>query len=156
MATQRKLILDDVSLVLATVETARHQLPGHDEDDIIALIEEGDLLYAWNIGLGGSREVRIFPDCLTHYRTSPGKAWKFPKTETQVIADLLGVNVEKPFIRSSTLRLILNCSSTHIINLVQSQSLRVLPNTTWGRGPSGSALITTTSLKQFLVERRLP
>ncbi|HBJ87118.1 MAG TPA: hypothetical protein DDZ88_25315 [Verrucomicrobiales bacterium] len=155
-ATQRQFPIDDPAVVLASVATARHHLRGYNEDAILDLIESGELLYAWNIGLGPTRLVRIWPACLEYYQKNPASAWKFPQTEDQVLSEMLRRVGDKPFIRSYALRLIFNCSATHITNLLHAGALRVLPNTTWGRGPSGSALITITSVKQFLVERRLP
>jgi hypothetical protein len=156
MPLQRKLPLDETpALVLADVAAARMALPGHDEDDILAMIEDGQLAYAWNIGLGTAREIRIYPPCVEHYRRTGGSR-QFNPAEPAVLAELLSRNGEKPFIKSSVLRLILNCGSTHLINLIEAKALRVVPNTTWGTGPNGAALVTIDSLKTFLQTRRLP
>ena len=89
MSSQRKLVLDDrPTLALATVETARLQLVGHDEDDIKALWEEGMILYAWNIGLGEAIEARLLPDSIAHYQRTLGSR-PDPTTPAQVIAALL-------------------------------------------------------------------
>lgn len=156
--TQRKLVLDDTpALVLADVSTARRDLVGHDEDDILALIEEGFLLFAWNIAIGTTRDIRILPDCIDHYRRTLGHR-QYPRTDAQVIDAMLARGCaagDKPFMRSTTLRMLLNCSSTHIINLIQDNSLSVVPHTTWGQGPSGAALVTVDSIRSFLIHRRL-
>lgn len=156
-AHQRKFVLDDKpSVILATIAMARAQLPGHDEDDVISLIDEGFLLFAWNIALreDASREVRIHPDCLNWYVRTHGKG-AFPFAEEDVASGLLKRNGDKPFIRGSVLRLILNCSSAHIINLVEAKLLKLVPDTEYHPGPLGTPLITVSSLKSFLKSRRL-
>jgi hypothetical protein len=150
---QRKLVLDDAPpLSLATIETARHELPGHDEDDIVALIEEGFIAFAWNIALStsGARETRIWPACIDHYKRTLGRL-PFDAPESVVISDLVrAVAGDKPFVLGSKLRLALNCSSTHIINLIGSKQLILMPGVAFRRGPGGSPLITVPSLQQFL------
>ena len=158
MTSQRKLVLDDKpTLALATVETARLQLPGHDEDDIKALWEEGMLLYAWNIGLGEAIEARILPDSIDHYKRTLGSR-KDDRTPAQVTASLLRAlrADHKPVISARDLRLLLNCSSTQIYNLIEKRTLTTQPGTSWTTGPNGSALITVESFKQFLTNRRIP
>lgn len=157
MTSQRKIPLDDPpAIVLADVGTARQQLRGLDEDDILALIEDGELSWAWNIGLGESRCIRIYPACIEHYRTTGGSRPQAVVDLDLVITTLLAQHRGKPFIKSTTLALILNCGSTHIINLIAAKALSVVPNTTWGTGPNGAALIAPQSFKQFLITRRLP
>ena len=156
--TQRKMVLDDPpTLALATVATARHALPGHDEDDIKALWEDGQLLYAWNIGLGTAIEARILPDCIAHYKATGGSR-QYPKTEAQVAAILLGqlVAPQWPVFSARRLRILLNCSSGQIYNLIDAKLLSIQPGTTWSTGPSGSATITVASFEKFLFTRRLP
>lgn len=155
---QRKLVLDDLpTLALATIETARHALPGHDEDDIIALIEEGFIAFAWNIALSTSaaREIRIWPACIDHYKRNLGHR-PFEADESIVTSDLVKAAVgDKPFATGSTLRLVLNCSSTHIINLIDHKRLAIQAGTKIERGPAGSPVITLSSLKTFLTSRRI-
>lgn len=154
---QRKLVLDDrPTLVLATVSSARHYLPGHDEDDILALIEEfGFIAFAWNIALTktASREIRIFPGCLEWYARTHGRG-QYSRTEDQVFADLLAP-IRQDFIKGKTLGLILNCSGTHIINLIEARLLTLQSGTSWSAGRNGTPLITVASAKQFLTSRRL-
>lgn len=157
-AHQRKFVLDDrPAIVLATIDAARHSLPGHDEDDIISLIEEGFLAFGWNIALrekDAAREVRIFPDCMAWYSRSLGNG-SYERTTDDVLAALLKQNGDKPFIRGSVLRLILNCSSTHLIRLVDAKLLSLLPDTDYGRGPSGTPMVTVASVRSFLKARRM-
>jgi hypothetical protein len=157
---QRKLVLDDqLYRPLITIESARSSLPGHDEDDIIALIDEGFIPWAWNIALKPgrmARELRLLPECVEHYRRtygSRGVAIDAHLTSIdRVIAHLLKFH-DKPFILSTDIRLILNCGSTHVTNLVDAKVLKQLPGTDYRRGPNGAACVTRESLEQFLTAR---
>jgi hypothetical protein len=154
-SAQRKLVLNDPTLlVLSTVHDARAQLPGHDEDDILALIEEGQIPWAWNIALksqNAAREIRIWPDCIAHYRNTGGQR-PYRSAEPELNRILLD---GKPFVNGSRLKLIFNCGATHIINLVDSKQLRVMPGTKYHRGPNGSPAIEAQSLLNFLNSRLL-
>jgi hypothetical protein len=160
---------------MTTVAGARDRLPGHDEDDVLALIEEtGGLTWAWNIGrvngetphaagLGIAREIRILTKCVEHFaKTGKGLDWTFERVLKEVLR-----GYKKPFITGTRLQIILNCSSTHIMNLLNSElrtpnaahrtpnsELRLVPGTSWTTGPAGSPLIVTESFIEFLKARQ--
>jgi len=159
--TQRKMVLDDTpAVVLATIEQARQHLPGHDEDDILALIEEGAIPWCWNIALNPrnmARELRILPDCINHYQATAGArdfTKTFPNLATleHVLAHLLHGD-DKPFLRSTTIRFLLNCGGQHIINLIDAGILIEMPGTSYKRGPTGAAAIRRASFLRFLQTR---
>ena len=152
---QRKLCLlgESSPLVLCTVSAARDRLPGHDEDDLKSLWEEGRILYAWNIGLGESIDARLLPDAIDHYARTQGKT-PYPRTEDQVLAQLC--MSAKPWLTTTQLKIMLNCGATHIMNLIEAGQLKLQPGTQYGRGGANVALITIPSIKNFLKQRRLP
>jgi hypothetical protein len=154
---QRKLVLNDPpSLVLATIETARLMLPGHDEDDILSLIQEGALPWSWNIALdpaNSAREIRILPDCIDHYSRTGGSRQFGLRNLNFLIAHRLLPEAHKPFVLSTKLRLLFNCSATHITNLVDAAILKELVGTKYRRGPNGAACITRPSAIRFLETR---
>lgn len=173
---QRKFVLpgERPTLALLTIAAARAHLPGHDEDDIVSLIEEGKLLYAWDIGLGAAREIRILPDCVDHYARTFGRQ-PYRQTDAQVWATLCSaIHVSAPcvgdpargrastggpcgpstFVTSRALSLLLCCGSTHILNLIRAKSLSIVPGTTWSTGQHGAALITLQSLQTFFETTR--
>jgi hypothetical protein len=156
-ATQRKLVLNDrATLVLATIETARLMLPGHDEDDILCLIQEGALPWSWNIALdprNSAREIRILPDCIDHYARTGGSRQFGVRNLNFLIAHRLLPETHKPFVLSTALKLMLNCGATHITNLVDAKILEELPGTKYRRGPNGAACITRDSAVRFLQSR---
>jgi hypothetical protein len=146
------------------ISAARVELPGHDEDDILALIDDGLLLHAWNIATVANsekkrREIRIFPACVDYYKRTQKKG--FPLSAGQALTQLFGRPLdvikpgEKPFVTSKRLSLLLNCGTTHIIGLIETKQLSVLPGTSWGTGPNGAALITLASIHQFFKTRAL-
>lgn len=162
---QRKLHLDDApALVLATVTQARYCLSGYDEDNILDLIDNGFLAFTWDISIKPgktAREFRIFPPCIAHCKKSPNE--EFPLSFDAVVAQLLARHNDKPFLMGTTVKLLLNCGATHLINLVDSGALRCLPNNPaiqksknpilYRRGPNGSPCITRDSFISFLRER---
>lgn len=153
--SQRKLVLNDKPrVILATIETARQSIPGHDEDDIVALIEEGFLPCAWNIALDPrvmARELRILPACIEHYAATNG-SHPFPDVRSS-LSNLLKLP-DQPFIRANLVRLVLNCSSTHLINLIDAKLLKQVAGTQYRRGPNGDAILDTASLIKFLDSRQ--
>ncbi len=152
---QRKLVLQDAPpLVLATVCEARMRLPGHDENDILAMIEEGALPFAWDIALKPgrmAREFRIWPDCIEHYARTGGTR-RYARSFESALHELLGRH-GKPFITSNQVRLQLNCGPTHVINLVDAGQLKQLPGTKYKTGPNGAALVMRESYIEFLRTR---
>lgn len=184
-STQKKLVLNDApSLVLLTIDAARALLPGHDEDDILSLVEDRFVPFAWDISLRPgttARELRLFPACIEHYARTGGSRpfsfdgltlpqisestnrrafrqalqesdFMFGQLTQRVLAALLQGHT-KPFISGNTLRLLLNCGSTHLTNLIDAGALRQLPGTEYRRGPHGAALLDRDSVLQFLQSR---
>jgi hypothetical protein len=148
-------------LVLDTTESARTRLPGHDEDDILHLIESGGIAFAWDISAADSdsdrhiREIRIYPPCVEHYLQCGGHR-PFPRFDHQVITHLVNIVAEgKPFTTAEKFSLLLNCGTELIYRLIAQNRVRVLPNTTWRRGRGGSALLDAHSLKKFFGDARV-
>jgi hypothetical protein len=140
--------------VLWEISTARTHLLGENEDSILELIEVGFVLWAWNIGRIGSREVRIWPSSVGHYKVTWGSRLE-TTTEAQILTAIHAALGGKPFTTGDRLRLVLNCSSSHVTNLLKAKLLTPVPGTKWGPGPTGSAIITWASVEQFLKSRRL-
>src|SRR4051812_14892332 len=106
--SQRKLPLRDPSLrVLLDTAAVRAKLPNYDEDDILALIEQGTLL-AWDISSQPgttARCLRIFPDSVDFYGRTLGSR---PHPFTATWPALLLSHETKPFIDAPRAALILN------------------------------------------------
>jgi hypothetical protein len=157
---QRKMILpgEATRCVLLDIRGVRSRLSGHDEDDVLALIEQDGLLpWAWNIGIEHpprfkhAMEIRVLSSCVDHYAAT-GKRVKAQWRE--VLAEIF-VGITKPFITGKEARLILNCSSTQISNFLTTTppELKPLAGTNWTTGPKGSAIISCESFAEFLSRR---
>lgn len=155
-ALQRKLVLDDPTLCpLLDIAGARAALPGHDEDDILALVEER-YLEAFDLSYNlvvARRECRVLKASVEHFQQTGGSRparWSVEKILAEVLKGWA-----KPWMEATRVKLLLNCSSTHIYSLLENRDLRVMPGTTWDRGPGNSAQIEMESLKRFLKGARL-
>jgi hypothetical protein len=152
---QRKLVLPGECglCAMTTIAGARDRLPGHDEDDVLALIEEtGDLSWAWNIGLGDAREIRLLTKCVEHFAATGAELdWEFDRVLKAILH-----GYKKPFIGGTHLQILFNCSSTHVINLIEADVLAVLPGTSWNTGPKGTPLVALESFVGMLKTRRVP
>ncbi len=150
---QRKLPLRDPSLrVLLDTAAARAKLPNFDEDDVLALVEDGQLL-AWDISSRPgvtARCLRIFPDSVDFYSKTNGSR---PHPFAATWPALLLSNDNKPFLHSPRIAILLNCGPQHITDLIDDHQLAQVPGTSYRRGPTGAACITKQSFLQFLKTR---
>lgn len=141
---QRRCALLDMGAVRARL--ANHEI---DEDGVLSLIEEDGLLpWAWNIGLGSLREVRVLARCVDHYAAT-GKRIKLQWRE--VLAEIV-IGISKPYVTGKQARLILNCGSDTATRLLKAGELKPWAGTTWTRGRNGSALISVDSFVAFLAK----
>lgn len=162
-ANQRKLVLDVASTcVLLTTGGVRAELTLLDEDDVLAAVLDHTLAPAFDLGLGGRRDLRVLPSALDFYRQTLGSRRR-RISERELLEELL--RGQKPadqrpgnsegWLAGEAVRLILNCGSTHLINLIDDGELAQMPGTSYRRGPNGSAQIPVASLKDFLKRRLL-
>ena len=153
-ALQRKLPLTDASLcTLLDIGGVRAELPGHDEDDVLALIEDGYIGVAFDIGLQARREIRVWRKAVEFFKTTGGSR-RMPVEWPVVIREIL-CGYDKPVIPGTRVKLLLNCSSTHVINLVEDRQLLLQPGTSWDVGRGNTPQITLTSFKDALKHWRI-
>lgn len=164
---QRKLPLlgESRPLALQTSGGARCQIGDCDYYELRTHIDEGRIAFAWTISVRTgfvkrdgdeherARETRIFPDALNWYCQHRGTK-PYPRTEDQVLAELLRTN--KEWFTTTQLSILLNCKPQTVIDLVEARELKLVPKTDYGRGRTGVALITVASLREFFKSRRLP
>lgn len=134
---------------MTTLAGARDRLSGY---DIMALVEEtGQLPWAWNIGLGRAREIRVLAACVDHFaRTGRGLRWEWRRVVEEIFR-----GCDKPFLTGRQARYILKCSPPYVMRLIENESLKLLPGTGWQRGWAGSPLISCESFVEFLRARSL-
>ena len=127
------------------------------EDEIIAMIEERLALIAFDIATPKAklRELRILTASVAeHLRDNPDCD---PCYHTTICPDeavrLVLPKHDKPFFTGTELQRALNCGSDHIIALVESKALKLVPGTSYQPGPGGSPCITRASFEAFLNSR---
>lgn len=155
-ARQTKMLLpgEKTRCVMLDVNGVRARLPGHDEDDVLALIEQDGLLpWAWNIatreGANHAREIRVLANCVEHYAATGKRI----KVSWRAVLDEIFLGCAKPWITGKDARLILSCSATQVSNLLDAKELLELSGTIRTTGPNGSALISCDSFVAFLTRR---
>jgi hypothetical protein len=121
------------------------------EDQVLRLVEDGSLLWGWNVALdpkrGHNKELRILPAAVADYMQGRTCALQWP--------DVFGLLLpDDPTITSLYIYRILNMSGDHLYNLVRRKQL--IPCSTWGRGPRGKARFAPKRFIEFLQKRRYP
>lgn len=132
--------------------------------DVCGLIEEGRLLYAFDLrGRGAARAfVRILDHSVFNYsQNNQAVASRQGDTEKDlltVISWILpapSVWQPEPAFTACELARAFNCGGTHILNLIADGLLRTPKGSHARRGPTGSPLVTLASATKFLEERRM-
>ena len=122
------------------------------EDQVLRLIEDGKLAFAWDVALdpnrARSKSLRVLPACVTDYMRS--------RTCSLQWADVLRLILphDEPEILSRDITRILNCSSTHIYHMARRKL--IAPCSTWHRGRGGCARFPVNCFVEFLKKRRYP
>ena len=120
------------------------------EDQVLKLIEDGTIAWAWNVALdtkpGHKRHLRILPAAVADYMQGRPCDLKW--------ADVLGLLLpDATTILASQITRVLNVSCDHTYHLIDRKRIVAMP--TRRRGPGGSARVPTKSFVQFLQTRRL-
>lgn len=121
------------------------------EDQVLALIEEGKLAWAWDVALdtkrGRRRALRILPAAVADYLRG--------QTCSLDLADVLRLLLphDEPVILSRDITHALNISSTHLYALARRKQM--VPCSTWRTGPSGCARFPAKNFIGFLKARRV-
>jgi hypothetical protein len=125
------------------------------EDDVLGMIECGRLAYAWNIAADSTRarEMRVLTESVSEFILGNVRQPDDSPAEWSRVLSM--VLPERPVIFGTELSRSLNCSSTHIMNLVTRRAIQTVPGTRWGTGPSGSPQIERASIESFLKQRRV-
>jgi hypothetical protein len=122
------------------------------EDQVLSLIEEGQIAWAWGVRLnpkrGRNRELRILPAAVSAYLRG--------QTCELEWADVLRLLLphDEPVILSKDIYRVLNICRTHLYALARRKL--IIPCSTWRRGRGGCGRFTTKSFVEFLRSRRFP
>jgi hypothetical protein len=127
-------------------------LVDRNEDQVLRLIEDGSLAWAFDVALdpqrGRSKVLRIVPACVASYLR--GQACSIELGE--VLRSLLPH--DGPVILSKDIARVLNISCTHTYALARRKLLA--PVSKWRTGKGGCARFSAKSFVEFLKSRRFP
>ena len=121
-----------------------------DEDEVLKLIESGEIAWAFDVALaqkrGRKRELRILPAAVADYlkRRKCNLDW-------EAVCDLL--RPDGPTIRVNKLAQILNVSADHVYHCVERRQIIACPSRR--KGPGGSGRVATANFIKFLQKRRV-
>lgn len=138
-------------------------MAGIGEDDALALAR---MDWGFDISTGEARsiELRLLPASVENYIATGGTKrldWTWEDVSESLVKgvparqhSINGIS-RCEFIDGKTAQHILNCSSTHFMNLLNGSRLRKVPGTAHGTGPNGTPKITVESFLEFLRQRRV-
>lgn len=132
-------------------------LAERDEDAALALARMG-----WGFDISSAdarhmRELRVLPSTVEKYLANA----KTLDCEWETVAEeiLKGAPVKEimgiKFLDGTTVQEILNCSSTHVMDLLAALQLKAVRGTKHSTGPNGSPKITVESFLNFLRKRKV-
>jgi len=127
------------------------------EDDVLAAIDDGRLLFAFNIAgkTAKSRLVRVLAASLCNFV----EGTRFPKMsfedEWKHVERLIFPTPGLRSMASKDIALAWNISGTHILNLCDEGLLRIAKGSPRHSGPYGSPQVEYQSAFQFLRDRRI-
>jgi hypothetical protein len=126
-----------------------------DEDDVLVLIDEKALLWAFDIAgpRAKRRAVRVLTESVEGLVYSRKRPYTDDELEWRSVAAL--VFPDKPAITTSELARALNCGAWTAMLLIHARQFKLVPGNIPRRGPKGSAQIVTASVKAWLRKRRL-
>lgn len=126
------------------------------EDDVLVAIEDGWLLWAFNIAgkTAKSRLLRILAASVQNFVEGKQPPAMSEADEWQQVEKLIFPK-PSPSIPVKEIALAWNCSTNHVINLCDQRLLRLAKGTPRHSGPGGSPKIEYQSAVDFLKARRV-
>ncbi len=126
-----------------------------DEDDVLVLINERALLWAFDIAAPRAerRAVRVLTESVQDLVYSRKRPYTDDESEWQHVGSL--IFPDKPTIVTCELARSLNCGRAYTMNMVHAGEFKTVPGTVPRPGPNGSAQIVTASAKAWLRKRRM-
>ena len=126
------------------------------EDEVLAAIDDGRLLYAFNIAgkKATARLVRVLAASVANFVEGNPPA-KISQAEEWQQVERLIFPTPAPSIPAKEIALAWNVSGTHILNLCDQKLLRLAKGTPRHCGPGGSPQVEYQSAVEFLRARRI-
>lgn len=129
--------------------------------EVMALIEEGRLRFAWNIGgrRVRNRTVRILTQSLREFQSGQPTPNTTAEEDFQQAVRQIFPAVSRASglatVRATTIAKRFSVSSSHVLHLIDQRELRALRGTVRRPGPTGSPAVEFASVVEFLRKRRL-
>jgi len=122
------------------------------EDQVLRLIEDGSIAWAFDVALdpkrGRNKELRILPAAVSGYLRGQACLLKWDEVVRLLLPH------DEPVILSKDITRILNVSGTHTYHLARRKVISSC--STWRRGRGGCGRFSAESFVQFLKHRRFP
>ena len=122
------------------------------QDQALALIDEGKLLWAWDLGLQHKRArrrlLRVLPACVADFLVSRECLLEFQDVLSQLLPPTGAA------VTVASVSMLLNVTNDFVYALASRGELKLL--TRCRKGPGGSARISVPSFIEFLKQRRYP
>ncbi|MGA2751992.1 MAG: hypothetical protein ABSG59_24785 [Verrucomicrobiota bacterium] len=126
------------------------------EEEVLSLVEEGCLLWAFNIAAPKAKKVaclRILAESVEDFAVGRQRSYGDDEAEWLRVAGI--IFPQKCEIDTYELARALNCGRQHAMDLIHARQFRLAPGAHIRRGPGGSPQILTASVAEWLKERRV-
>lgn len=126
-----------------------------DESQVRAMIDEGELLWAFNIARPTveAPTVRVLAQSVEDYLAGVAPPAEDEETEWQRVAGM--IFPDRPVITGIELRRMLCCGREHARKLVRARQFRLVKGSRIRRGPGGYAQLEAASVRDWLRKRRV-
>ena len=141
---------------LVSIWTALTLIGGDRPEEIIALIEEGQLRFAFDVRTkrAKTREIRILGSSINEFLAGR-RAPAISEQEDFNLAMQAVFPAPKPVIPAFEIARAWNVSPDHLINLCRGRELNLVKGARIRRGRGGSPMVETRSATEFLRQRRM-
>jgi hypothetical protein len=119
---------------------------------VMAKIQSGELLWAFNIGLGRHAEVRIFSACVVELKL--GEIAKIGPTRKLYLKRVIDLILPQRDVRSTELKRLLSIEQQHVYRLAEKYFV-VTRKPKQADGPHSFTVFSRASIAKFLAARRI-
>lgn len=125
-------------------------------DQVLAKIQCGEILWAFNIATRVSRGSRIEPRVLSHcvVEKKMGEIAEIGATRKLTLEKVIGLILPKRDVRSTELKRVFACDGDHVYALAKD-NFTVTRKPTAKDGPNSYTVFSRASIENFLAKRRM-
>ena len=124
-------------------------------EKLMALIESGELAWAFNIGIGQTRqEIRVLGHCVVEKQSGPIPG--LGRTRSLNLPEVLNLVLPaRPQLRATEVQRIFCCQHHQVHKLIRLGEFAKVQEQLPKCGPNGSPHVTRASVAKFLEKRRM-